>query len=88
MPEYINKDKLLDDIECIDICDCTDVDDIFTEVERTIDDQPTADVAEVKHGKWIKDRNRYTCSECVFYYFANNSKANYCPNCGAKMDKE
>lgn len=47
-----------------------------------------ADVAEVKHGKWIKDRNCYTCSECGFYYFANNSKANYCPNCGAKIDKE
>jgi rubrerythrin len=55
---------------------------------RAINEEPTADVVEVKHGKWIKDKNRYTCSECGFYYFANNSKSNYCPNCGAKMDKE
>ena len=58
------------------------------EAEIVLLQTPTADVAEVKHGKWIKDRNCYTCSECGFYYFANNSKANYCPNCGAEMDKE
>lgn len=47
MDEYIDKDKLLNAIECIDISDCTDVDDIFTEIERTIDEQPAADVVKV-----------------------------------------
>lgn len=61
----------------------------FAEALHNLSDElPKADVAEVKHGKWIKDRNCYTCSECGFYYFANNSKANYCPNCGARMDEE
>ena len=59
MPEYINKDKLLNDIECIDISDCTDIDDIFTEFERTIDDQPTADVVEVVY-----------CKECKKFSFS------------------
>ena len=40
----------------------------------------------VKHGEWENRGNRwFTCSlcdwECAFHY-------NYCPQCGAKMDKE
>ena len=97
MPEYIDKDKLLNDIECIDITDCTDIDDIIVEVERTIDEQPTADVAEVKHGKWIEHPHfnfeggysgaDYECSMCG-YSDCVYEEYNYCPNCGAKMDKE
>lgn len=94
MPKYIECEALKEDVKnhfkkLID--EGYVYDEIFesnAEILRIIDAQPTADVAEVKHGKWIKDRNCYTCSECGFYYFANNSKANYCPNCGAKMDKE
>ena len=88
MSEYINKDITLDNVDSIDVSNCTDIEDIFTEFEMMIRELPTADVAEVKHGEWIKDKNCYTCSECGFYYFANNSKVNYCPKCGAKMDKE
>ena len=55
MPEYIDKDKLLNAIECIDISNCTDVDDIFIEIERTIDEQPTADVVEIVR-----------CKDCIF----------------------
>lgn len=50
---------------------------------------PTADVVEVRHGRWLfhdTDENDMTivkCSECGRKrYFG----ANYCPNCGAKMD--
>lgn len=86
--EYIEKSKLISDIECIDICDCTDIDDIFIEVERTIDEQPTADVQEVGHGKWIKSKNERKCSLCGYFYFTNTKSFNYCPNCGAKMDKD
>ena len=53
---------------------------------------PTADVAEVRHGRWEKQSGLYSCSECgmtcpydvqadVIEYWA----CNYCPNCGAKM---
>ena len=99
--EYIDKDKLLNDIECIDISCCTDIDDIFTEVERTIDEQPTADVQELRHGKWIPIHydsglfdgdNCDKCSVCGYERFIEDVEYktvyNYCPNCGAKMDKE
>lgn len=86
MPEYIDKDELLNDIECINISDCTDIDDIFIEVERTIDEQPAADVVEVRHGKWNKNGNGRDCSICGFKYYANGGLFNFCPNCGARMD--
>ena len=63
MREYIEKDKLLNDIECIDISDCTDIDDIFTEIEKTIDEQPTAEVAEVVR-----------CRDCKYWH----QKTGYC----------
>lgn len=93
--EYIEKSKLISDIECIDICDCTDIDDIFIEVERTIDEQPTADVQEVRHGKWEQCFEDYRkqiegdkCSVCNFEHYGTSIRHYYyCPNCGAKMDK-
>lgn len=57
---------------------------------------PTADVAPVRHGRWIdaypqKEQNLMfnygTCSICEFEQSISN-KLNFCPNCGAKMDKE
>lgn len=83
--EYIEKSKLISDIECIDICDCTDIDDIFIEVERTIDEQPTADVQEVRHGKWVKSDFDVICSICGYIESAPRP---FCSECGAKMDKE
>lgn len=46
-----------------------------------------ADVAVVKHGKWIHDYNNvYGCSECLERETMSPKKPkNYCPNCGAKM---
>lgn len=62
-----------------------------------IDDQPTADVQEVKHGKWIKDEYSDTVCSCCKQYVAENEDGypiqelkdytpSFCPNCGAKMD--
>lgn len=52
-----------------------------------------ADVAHVRHGKWIKyGDDSWECSECHSencYAYDNNLKRFtdlYCPNCGAKMD--
>lgn len=50
---------------------------------------PTADVVEVRHGKWKKVSEkypRYVCSSCNHLY--NNKEYKYCPYCGAKMDGE
>lgn len=60
--------------------------------EEALRDAPTVDAVPVRHGKWI-DRNgaivapfweRYECSECG----ARSDNSNYCPNCGARMDKD
>ena len=45
----------------------------------------------VKHGKWEKNEPlpsewQYKCSECGVPSKSNSH--NFCPNCGAKMDKE
>ena len=67
----------------------------------TFGDIPAADVTPVVHGRWIgidssfwkpthsSDipvfRKTYRCSECRR---RTAIAENYCPNCGAKMDKE
>lgn len=51
--------------------------------------QPTADVQEVKHGRWIAISNgnmkhwKERCSECGIY---TRGQSPFCKNCGAKMD--
>lgn len=49
-----------------------------------INQTPAADVAPVRHGKWIKRRSWdfHVCSECSF----ETSPSKFCPNCGARMD--
>lgn len=67
-----------------------------------IDWIPAADVAPVKHGKWLNFYNDFStaeCSECAECFEVSPDKEsekeffeafkefyNYCPNCGAKMD--
>ena len=56
-------------------------------IRQNIMDIPAADVAHVRHGRWIDVREYcgdYMCSNCEALYGTN--KFNYCPNCGAKMD--
>lgn len=70
----------------------------FAKIEY-VDDIPTADVREVKHGKWEEVRVirmngqkpytniQHTCSLCK--YLNKKGKGwnhKYCPNCGARMD--
>lgn len=56
---------------------------------------PTADVVEVRHGKWKPTEPdsdvRFFCSECeteisTSWDYDNAEMWRYCPNCGAKMD--
>lgn len=54
---------------------------------------PAADVAPVVHGRWLRDDDFVICSQCEAEMNQKNSLGvdnfkNYCPNCGAKMDKE
>lgn len=50
-----------------------------------------ADVAPVRHGRWLCG-DYYdigdVCSECDWDSQMTRPSYRYCPNCGAKMDKE
>lgn len=48
---------------------------------------PAAGVAPVVHGRWVKVKPvHYQCSVCGIN--TGGFTSNYCPSCGAKMDKE
>lgn len=71
---------------------------IVNDIYFDIDNLPTADVQEVKHGEWVFSRKEwgsndyfqdvyYECSNCNKEYEQFDiDEANYCPNCGAKMN--
>ena len=67
--------------------------EIFDFVDHRVE---SADVAPVRHGRWVLDEKRYVvyCSECSepVSYYPNirdvREENHYCPNCGAKMDLE
>ena len=72
------------------------------DVDFGVDKIPAADVAEVRHGRWIEDERTYpgpglknnlcsVCSEIAGSWkegLEPGRKWAYCPNCGARMDKE
>ena len=74
--------------------------DEWQEIIDRIESVPAADVAEMKHGKWIEVQKEniwndivpvLECSACGKYTVGTRgimTKSNYCPNCGAKMDLE
>ena len=64
-------------------------------IRQNIMDIPAADVASVRHGRWVSVPHKLArvCSVCNRdepYKFADIDADvyDYCPNCGAKMDGE
>lgn len=58
-------------------------------VKRVLTQAPTADVVEVKRGKWKKVYEiypMYVCTSCNHLY--NNKEYRYCPNCGSKNGRK
>ena len=60
---------------------------------------PAVDAVEVRHGHWVTEEEaiekgdyslRDTCSVCGHcdWDCTESENFNYCPNCGAKMDRE
>jgi hypothetical protein len=99
MPRYIDADVLHIQMEDLyehhiemknfsadgAVADCLDL----------LDNAPTADVVEVKHGEWIYNpetlslNSGYTCSVCkdpMWHSHDVPQAFKYCPNCGARMD--
>lgn len=58
---------------------------------RRLRELPSADVAEIKHGRWIKisPAGIYECSECGQNVMTKDIDVyKRCHNCGARMDGE
>ena len=59
---------------------------------KMIENLPSANVAPVRHGRWIEDKiqnhveKTCHCSECDCQAWGEDEKTHYCPNCGARMD--
>lgn len=69
--------------------------DCFRDCIDLLDSIPAADVTPVRRGRWVSVQHKLArvCSVCNRdepYKFADVDADvyNYCPNCGAKMDKE
>ena len=90
--EYIKRESAIEAIEN----DCSEL-VYYTKEEaiRCVKAIPVADVAEVRHGRWkstgvlvglMNFEYFYRCTACGRR--GGDTKTNYCPHCGALMDKE
>lgn len=85
MAEYIEREKVLSKAAPVAGC--------FSNMISAYDVimLPSADVAPVRHGRWLCG-DYYdigdVCSECDWDSQMTHPSYRYCPNCGAKMDKE
>lgn len=76
--EYISREAALTALQDSDLFNTTE------RQLRAIRELPAADVAPVRHGRWIyHDDGVFTCSECGN---AESNDSYYCRLCGAKMD--
>lgn len=80
---------------CMIVLKCGNYDS--NEIEAMLSALPAAEVAEVRHGYWkpyeafpmAPSLNGYPCSECGMHFSPSAIPIlKYCPNCGARMDKE
>ena len=95
MARYIDAAKLLEDVG-------DNPSPIYKAFRIVINSQPTADVQEVKHGKWehkIQEmgifKHHYIARPCCNDWFnivnvhlliGDGKLFDFCPSCGAKMD--
>ena len=110
MKEYIERESLHDEIRSLSVlitglrCGKGVLNEYMKQyresVLRIVDEQPTADVQEVRHGHWfILEYEYFTCSECGYYQpngcdstkeakekLAEGKVPKYCAECGARMD--
>ena len=115
MAEYIEREAVIDEIEGTTwyhiSCQkklvegaASEADALYkaTDIYNVIKSAPTADVVEVRHGKWIENQEPLgwcdvdcaECSACHESWIIDEDSSiedyecmwHYCPNCGAKMD--
>ena len=86
MDEYVTKEQVIDWYRPYGQ---TDEPIPFETLVSDLRDMKTADVAPVRHGRWL-----YVDTDTEQFFLCNRCKkkeyweSNYCPNCGSKMDLE
>ena len=94
MKEYIERAALKRELAPYEENDFSQQMDVILAI---VDAQPTADVVEVRHGRWgeyesfplTPSLNGHPCSECGMRFSTSAIPVmKYCPNCGARMEKE
>ena len=88
MTDYIKREDALEQFDYYDLGEY-----LTTQIRGMLMDIPSADVAPVRHGRWIyhmddlyPEESTMECSVCGDFIFIRGESDNYCPNCGAKMD--
>ena len=51
-----------------------------------VEDIESLPSAKSKTGEWIRNDD-YICDQCGYHMIVGGGAYNYCPNCGARMDK-
>lgn len=96
MKEYIERAAAMESIIGLTIVDPA-VAQYANAVYYNLQNLPAADVAPVRHGRWgeyesfplTSSLNGHPCSECGMHFSTLAIPVmKYCPNCGARMDKE
>ena len=91
MAEYIKREETYEDFEK---CNSENPKWTPSRVKTLIARQKTADVAPVRHGRWIKvgyacGETEWQCSSCKETEWRTSSdRLKYCPFCGSMMDLE
>jgi len=94
MSDYIKREDALEQFDYYDLGEY-----LTTQIRGMLMDVPSADVAPVRHGKYIGTEfdgyadgcpvyYEWKCSECGCVFEEEEPTYNYCPNCGARMDEE
>ena len=94
MAEYIDREAAKDELLSWAVCINHPEHLMREDAIYVLDAIPAADVAPVRHGRWIHTDlaahwyGKDECSECTYHEHDRRdlSHFNYCPNCGAKMD--
>ena len=99
MAKYIDREVLIEWLKRIPLKDLSDgrglcriiMEDDFKKAIKKMPKGIVADVAPVRHGRWVKQDKYafgtfYDCSICDNRILDTGRSWNYCPNCGAKMD--
>lgn len=99
MPRYIDADNIK--LKGISVFDQNlEILIPLSDVRKSLQMTPTADVQEIRHGHWfILEYEYFTCSECGYYQpngcdstkeakekLAEGKVPKYCSECGARMD--